>query len=622
MGRQVYVVLGILVLLLSSCSIQEQPTAAFNEDTFTNFVADDIGATLPTEMEMVDAALSDANTADDAFYRMVKEVGGFTAYEQKLMELDDTALDQFHKQYGLGFTRGMPGSSLNAFGDIALQAITDCVEFFPASDRNRVFRISGHTVFIDNVGRPGYAKLNFRRNQVIAPNPVRTKCQTDVREWGDPGDVGGHLIPAVLGGYNKRANIVPQNGTMNNSVWRKVENLVRKCVTSRYSGSYTVTPQYADPTSVRPSHLQAYVVLYRPLIPIVPAVTGTLRLPNQVPGAAQTLAAEGFIANFTPYCTRIVGLIIDDTGSMGSQIGAVKASLANYITDVPEEQDTLWNLTTFKDAVSNKGTTAELSTISGWVGGLRASGGDDCPEEALGAIRSGIRTLSTYPDRGRDLIVVTDASAQPGDISGIIAAANLDDVRVSVLLSGDCGRSTTTSTLSSSGLTTLSHSYPLSSQVVLKEIADATGGKYFFIPGGTRQDYENALDEIFAFIEEGSTDTTPPTITLSTDSNVLWPPNHKMREVSVEVVVEDDTDLEPMVELVGVVSTEPFDGQGDGHTEDDIQVDEEGRIFVRAERSGSGNDRIYTVTYRATDAAGNVGFGSLDFLVPHDKRKK
>lgn len=84
---------------------------------------------------------------------------------------------------------------------------------------------------------------------------------------------------------------------------------------------------------------------------------------------------------------------------------------------------------------------------------------------------------------------------------------------------------------------------------------------------------------------------------------------------------EDDIDLNLKVELVGVTSTEPFDGQGDGYTNNDINITADGRIFVRAERSGSGNDRIYTITYKATDASGNFALGSATITVSHDQRE-
>jgi pectinesterase len=39
---------------------------------------------------------------------------------------------------------------------------------------------------------------------------------------------------------------------------------------------------------------------------------------------------------------------------------------------------------------------------------------------------------------------------------------------------------------------------------------------------------------------------------------------------------------------------------------------------LRAERGGSGAGRVYTVTYRATDAAGNSGQAAAIVTVPHD----
>jgi hypothetical protein len=53
---------------------------------------------------------------------------------------------------------------------------------------------------------------------------------------------------------------------------------------------------------------------------------------------------------------------------------------------------------------------------------------------------------------------------------------------------------------------------------------------------------------------------------------------------------------------------------------DDIEVTVDGRIFVRAERSGQGDDRVYTLTYKATDAAGNFAYSSATVTVPHDQR--
>ncbi len=60
---------------------------------------------------------------------------------------------------------------------------------------------------------------------------------------------------------------------------------------------------------------------------------------------------------------------------------------------------------------------------------------------------------------------------------------------------------------------------------------------------------------------------------------------------------------------------------GDGDTDGDIQNANLGtddrRFKVRAERSGLGNDRIYTVVYEAEDASGNMATATAEVLVPH-----
>ena len=102
----------------------------------------------------------------------------------------------------------------------------------------------------------------------------------------------------------------------------------------------------------------------------------------------------------------------------------------------------------------------------------------------------------------------------------------------------------------------------------------------------------------------------------------LWPPNHKMVEVKAATSVTDNQDASPKVDLVGIKVSEPDDGQGSGNTSNDVLITADGRIFVRAERSGQGNGRIYTVTYRAIDAAGNIGYNSANVTVPKSQGAK
>lgn len=115
-------------------------------------------------------------------------------------------------------------------------------------------------------------------------------------------------------------------------------------------------------------------------------------------------------------------------------------------------------------------------------------------------------------------------------------------------------------------------------------------------------------------------DNTPPVLSLSVTPQVLWPANHKLVEITVNASATDNRDPNPAVELASITSNEDSNDLGDGNTETDIVVDN-GKIFLRAERSGLGNDRIYTITYSATDAAGNTTTASATVTVPHDQKK-
>lgn len=120
-------------------------------------------------------------------------------------------------------------------------------------------------------------------------------------------------------------------------------------------------------------------------------------------------------------------------------------------------------------------------------------------------------------------------------------------------------------------------------------------------------------------------DVTPPSLTISLTPDTLWPANHRLVPVSADVRVSDDEDPNPTVTLVSITSSEPDDGLGDGDTADDIQGADFGtddrEFLLRAERSGRGGGRVYTVTYRVSDAAGNTTTASAQVSVPRDRGK-
>ena len=162
-------------------------------------------------------------------------------------------------------------------------------------------------------------------------------------------------------------------------------------------------------------------------------------------------------------------------------------------------------------------------------------------------------------------------------------------------------------------------------ETLLTEVTVASnmlaGGKFGF----TGSDDLISIDNVSVIGNGTVVDTTPPTISVALSPNQIWPPNHKLVTVQAAVTVSDDCDPAPAVVLTSIESNEPDNGLGDGDKPDDIQGEELGTsdyVFrLRAERSGSGNGRVYTVTYRATDASGNSSIASATVIVPHNMQK-
>jgi len=101
-------------------------------------------------------------------------------------------------------------------------------------------------------------------------------------------------------------------------------------------------------------------------------------------------------------------------------------------------------------------------------------------------------------------------------------------------------------------------------------------------------------------------DTTPPVIlSAAANPNVLWPPNHQMVRVYVNALVADACGSATW-KIVSVHSNEPVNGPGDGNTSPDWVITGDHSVSLRAERSGAGAGRVYSIKIQASDAAGNL----------------
>lgn len=108
-------------------------------------------------------------------------------------------------------------------------------------------------------------------------------------------------------------------------------------------------------------------------------------------------------------------------------------------------------------------------------------------------------------------------------------------------------------------------------------------------------------------------DTEAPTITLNPMHIELWPPNHRYETIQISDLVTGITDnCDGNIPISNVViaqvsSDEPENGPDDGNTVNDIVIAAGCKsVQLRAERQGSGNGRVYTITLQVKDSRNNV----------------
>jgi hypothetical protein len=106
----------------------------------------------------------------------------------------------------------------------------------------------------------------------------------------------------------------------------------------------------------------------------------------------------------------------------------------------------------------------------------------------------------------------------------------------------------------------------------------------------------------------------PPRITKAWPSpSVLWPPNNKMVNVTIHYNATDDWD-QPMCRISSVTSDEHID-------KSDYAIIDPHHVKLRAERSGKGDGRIYSITITCTDTSGQSSKRKVKVIVPHDQKK-
>ena len=117
-------------------------------------------------------------------------------------------------------------------------------------------------------------------------------------------------------------------------------------------------------------------------------------------------------------------------------------------------------------------------------------------------------------------------------------------------------------------------------------------------------------------------DTIPPVISNTTPSlGSLWPANHQMMSIAITVSATDNLGPAPTCTITGVASNEPQNGLGDGDTPNDWVITGPLTLQLRAERSGRGDGRVYTVTVQCVDGSGNTAASTTTVNVPKSQSK-
>lgn len=111
----------------------------------------------------------------------------------------------------------------------------------------------------------------------------------------------------------------------------------------------------------------------------------------------------------------------------------------------------------------------------------------------------------------------------------------------------------------------------------------------------------------------------PVCIGLVASPNSLWPPNHKLRLISVGGGSDPEGDAITTT-VTGVTQDEPVNGLGDGDTSPDAVLGPAAnQVRLRAERGGTQDGRVYRIAVTVTDEFGLSCSSTVRVGVPHDQ---
>jgi hypothetical protein len=124
--------------------------------------------------------------------------------------------------------------------------------------------------------------------------------------------------------------------------------------------------------------------------------------------------------------------------------------------------------------------------------------------------------------------------------------------------------------------------------------------------------------DIEVTIEWVQANSPPSCLGAEPSVETIWSPDHKLVGISVLGVTDADGDA-VTISITGIRQDEPVNGSGDGNTAPDGAGIGTTTAFVRAERAGGGDGRVYHVSFSADDGNGGTCIGTVLVSVPRNQ---
>jgi len=153
----------------------------------------------------------------------------------------------------------------------------------------------------------------------------------------------------------------------------------------------------------------------------------------------------------------------------------------------------------------------------------------------------------------------------------------------------------------------------------IANIGDLDGDGVFDIAVGAHADDNGGTNRGATHIIflEGPPNSSPDCTEATPSTDSLWPPNHEMKTISIDGITDPDGDTVTTT-ITGITQDEPTPGPGKKHSPDGDGVSTD-TAQIRAERDGSGDGRVYEISFTADDGNGGTCNGSVFVGVPHDQ---